>query len=128
MSNKRVMIVDDDKEFLEELTETLSISGYEVESVNEANDAFCVANERKPDIILLDLKMKGMTGFEVANKLKGFAKTMRIPIIAMSGYFTENDDVTLLSFFDIHDYLQKPFSPLNVINRIESVLARGQER
>jgi len=124
MSQKRVMIVDDDKEFLEELKETLSLNGYDVNAVSEAAKAFSEATEKDPDIILLDLKMEGMTGFEIANKLKCFPKTTQIPIIAMSGFFTENEDVTLLGFFDIRHYLQKPFSPQEVVKRIESLLKK----
>jgi CheY-like chemotaxis protein len=126
MSQKRIMVVDDDKEFLEELQETLVLSGYEVKAVNEASEAFGVATKIKPDMILLDLKMKGMTGFEVINQLKNFDKTIDIPIIAMSGFFTAEEDDTLLSFFEIHNYLRKPFNPLDIITKIETVLKENR--
>lgn len=121
-SKKRVLIIDDDNEFLQELNETLKLSGYEVFIENDAMSAVEIAAKSNPDVILLDLKMKGMTGFEVANKLKHVNKTMGIPVIAMSGFFTENKDITLLNFFDITNYLQKPFTPLDVIAQIEEVL------
>jgi DNA-binding response OmpR family regulator len=126
MSQKKIMVVDDDKEFLDELQETLVLSGYEVKAVNEAAEAFPTATKIKPDLILLDLKMKGMTGFEVANKLKNFDNTMGIPIIAMSGFFTAEEDDTLLSFFEIHEYLRKPFNPLDIITKIEAVLKENR--
>jgi len=125
---KKILIVDDDKEFLEELNETLLLSGYDVSAVSEATQAFGVASEIKPDVILLDLKMKGMTGFEVASKLKSFPQTMGIPIIAMSGFFTENEDSTLLSFFNIQNYLNKPFNPLNAIDQIETILKATENK
>jgi len=125
---KKILIVDDDKEFLEELNETLLLSGYDVSAVSESTRAFGVATEIKPDVILLDLKMKGMTGFEVANKLKSFPQTMEIPIIAMSGFFTENEDSTLLSFFNIQNYLIKPFNPLNAIDQIEAILRTAERK
>jgi len=125
---KKILIVDDDKEFLEELNETLLLSGYDVSAVSESTRAFGVATEIKPDVILLDLKMKGMTGFEVANKLKSFPQTMEIPIIAMSGFFTENEDSTLLSFFNIQNYLIKPFNPLNAIDQIETILRTAERK
>lgn len=126
MSMKKIMVVDDDKEFMDELQETLILSGYEVKAVNEASEAFSVASKIKPDLILLDLKMKGMTGFEVVNKLKSFDNTMEIPIIAMSGFFTAEEDDTLLSFFEIHNYLRKPFNPLDIITKIETVLKENR--
>jgi len=122
MSTKRIMVVDDDKEFLEEIQETLALSGYDVKAVNDASEAFSTAIKTNPDLILLDLKMKGMTGFEVANKLRSYDNTMGIPIIAMSGFFTAEEDDTLLSFFEIRNYLRKPFNPLDIITKIESVL------
>ncbi len=127
MSQKKIMVVDDDKEFLDELGETLILSGYNVNTVNEASEALSAATKIKPDLILLDLKMKGMTGFEVANKLKSFDNTMGIPIIAMSGFFTAEEDDTLLSFFEIHNCLRKPFNPLDVIAKIEAVLKEGRK-
>ena len=127
MSQKKILLVDDDKEFLAELQETLVLSGYEVKAVNEASEAFGAAAKIKPDLILLDLKMKGMTGFEVANKLKNFDNTMRIPIIAMSGFFTAEEDDTLLSFFEIHNYLRKPFNPLDIITKIEAVFKENRK-
>ena len=127
MPQKRIMIVDDDKEFLEELRETLELSGYEVKAVNEATEAFPAATKIKPDLIVLDLKMSGMTGFEVVNKLKNYNNTMEIPIIAMSGFFTAEEDDTLLSFFQIFNYLHKPFNPLDIITKIEAVLKENRK-
>jgi len=119
------MIVDDDKEFLEELCETLVLSGYEALIVNDPAEVFSKAARIKPDMIILDLKMKGITGFEVANKLKNNNETMEIPIIAMSGFFNTKEDDTLFNFFDIRYYLHKPFNPLDIIAKIESVFKEG---
>ena len=121
MGMKKVMVVDDDKEFLDELKTTLKQGGYRVKVVQEARKAVSAAVESKPDVILLDLKMQGMTGFEVANELRVLPGTKHIPIIAMSGFFTENRDDPLLGFFNIDHYLQKPIYPLNVIDKIERV-------
>ncbi|MCX7927391.1 MAG: response regulator [Candidatus Omnitrophica bacterium] len=118
---KKILVVDDDKEFLEELQETLTLSGYEVKAISDPRKALAVAMQLKPDIIVLDLKMPGMTGFEVVNKIKSTPVTEHIPIIAMSGFFTAEQDDSLLSFFQIHHYLRKPFNPLDIIARIEEV-------
>jgi CheY-like chemotaxis protein len=122
MPTKRILVVDDDLEFLQELKETLHLSGYEVDAINKSVNAVSFAIDRRPDLILLDLRMDGMTGFEVAKELRGLPQTSRIPIIAMSGYFSESQDCTLFEFFQIRDCLQKPFNPLDVISHIESKL------
>ncbi|MCU0650905.1 MAG: response regulator [Candidatus Omnitrophica bacterium] len=122
MPGRRILVVDDDREFLEELTETLNLSGYEVNSVSESGRAVGLAAKFRPDLILLDLKMAGMTGFEVAEKLRLLPQTAGIPIIAISAFFNESRDCTVLDFFQIKRCLQKPFNPLDVIANIETTL------
>ena len=126
MGAKRILVVDDDVEFLQELKETLRLSGYVVEAVNESVKAVSAAVQSQPDLILLDLKMDGLSGFEVAKGLRKSPKTARIPIIAISGYFSETQDCTLLDFFQIRHFLQKPFNPLDVIANIESTLKNAE--
>ncbi|HOU36414.1 MAG TPA: response regulator [Candidatus Omnitrophota bacterium] len=122
MAQKSILIVDDDPEFLQEMQETLRLSGYKVDSLDRANSVVDHAAKNPPDLILLDLKMSGMTGFEVIKGLRGSPRTAQIPIIAMSGYFSEQKDCTLFDFFQIKQCLQKPFHPLDVISHIESTL------
>lgn len=122
MIAKRILIVDDDPEFLQEMQETLRLSGYEVDSLDRANSVVDRAVKNPPDLILLDLRMAGMTGFEAIKGLRESPRTAQIPIIAMSGYFSEQKDCTLFDFFQIKQCLQKPFHPLDVISHIESTL------
>ncbi len=124
MSKGKVIIVDDDKEFLEELKETLILSGYEVFETAQADLVQHQANSIKPDVILLDLKMNDMNGFEVADELRQFTTTMGIPIIAMTGFFREDEHVPLLNICGIQKCLKKPFNPLDVIVAIEGVLKK----
>ena len=70
MASGKILIVDDDKEFLEELREVLVNTGYEVVAVADGIAASKAARVTRPDVILLDLRMKGMSGFEVADRLK----------------------------------------------------------
>lgn len=122
MSGKKVLIVDDDKEFLEELREVLGNTGYDVTIVVDGIAATKAARIVKPDVILLDLRMKGMSGFEVADRLKGFSDTADIPIIAMTGFYTLKEHAWLMNFSGIKRCLRKPFNPLDVIAEIENVL------
>jgi CheY-like chemotaxis protein len=125
MSEKKVLIVDDDKEFLEELREVLANTGYDVTVAGDGIAASKAARAVKPDVILLDLRMKGMSGFEVADRLKGFPDTVGIPIIAMTGFYTLKEHAWLMNFSGIKRCLRKPFNPLDVIAEIESVLKNG---
>lgn len=119
MAGEKVMIVDDDKEFLEELAGTLYSSGYDVVSVNNATLATNVAYRTKPDIILLDLKMPKKTGFQIADELNRFSELREIPVIAMTGYPVAEEHS---SSSNIKACLKKPFDTLEVINKIEEEL------
>ncbi|MDD4938963.1 MAG: response regulator [Candidatus Omnitrophica bacterium] len=119
---RKVMVIDDDKEFLQELRETLSLSGYELIAVNDASNAVEMVHATKPDVILLDLKMPQKSGFQIADELRHLSEVSNIPIIAMSAYL-KDDYSPLLNICGIKECLRKPFNPLDVIAKIEEVLA-----
>ncbi|MDD5454854.1 MAG: response regulator [Candidatus Ratteibacteria bacterium] len=119
---KKVMIIDDDKEFLEELTETLSLSDYEPVMFDDPALALQRISKEKPDVILLDLKMFPRSGFEIAHELKHIAGTENIPIIAMTGFY-KNGYESLMKMCGIKNCLIKPFKPLDIIAQIEEVLS-----
>lgn len=125
MSRGRVLIVDDDKEFREELRETLDLSGYEVIEVEDARAVQNTASRTSPDVIVLDLKMDDMNGFEVAEELKRFTTTVGIPVIAMTGFFREDEHAPLMNICGITTCIKKPFNPLDVIAAIEAAM-RGR--
>ena len=125
MESKKVLIVDDDKELLEELCETLNLCGYEVTTVSQSVDAVKLARETKPDVILLDLKMNKVNGFHIAKELKGAKATSGIPIIAMSGHFPIENQSVLLDMSSIDKAIKKPFGISELITELESVLYKG---
>jgi len=124
------MIVEDDKESLEELQEILVSVGYDVKAIDDPASALEAANTTKPDCILLDLKMPKKSGFQVADELKHFSKVGRIPIIAMTAFFTETEHSLLLKMCGIRKCLRKPLDPIEVIEQIEIALSEkpGKEK
>lgn len=116
--NKKIMIVDDNKEFLEELKETLVLSGYDVIELSESSKVLSVARQVHPDLILLDLKMPEKSGLRVAYELKHFSEVSKIPIIAMTGFLNEVH-FPFMDVCGIEKCLKKPFHPLDAINQIE---------
>ena len=122
MSANMIMIVDDDEDFLKEIQETLSLSGYDTIAVDNSKAALDVAAKVKPDVILLDIKMKGMYGFQVAERLKKAPETACIPIIAMTGCFRGQEDTRFMGTWGMEMCLEKPFNPLDLISGIEKVL------
>jgi DNA-binding response OmpR family regulator len=120
---KKILIIDDDKEFLEELAELLKLNDYEVVAVNDAPLAVDAARKSKPDLVLLDLKMPQESGFQVACKIKFFSQLQDVPIIAMTAYFQDNY-ADLLRTYGIKHCLTKPFDTVELVSRIEDSLAR----
>ncbi|MDD5583673.1 MAG: response regulator [Candidatus Omnitrophica bacterium] len=121
--NRKIMIVDDDVGFLEELSEALRLSGYEILAINDPVIAQERALSEKPDVILLDLKMPGKSGFLLADELRKSQVLAKVPLIAMSAHF-KNDDSSLLDIYGFKSFLKKPFDPLEIIKKIEEVLQK----
>jgi DNA-binding response OmpR family regulator len=120
----KVLIVDDNEEFLEELKEMLSFHGFNIETVSDCERALSVAYEMKPDVVLLDLKMAPKSGFQVADELKHSLKFGSVPVVAMTGFFTEKEHVLMMKLCGINAFILKPFSPQALISKLESALGR----
>jgi len=117
---KTVLLIDDDTEFLYELCEMLKNCGYTVKASPTGCDVCQLALKTRPNIILLDLKMPAKSGFEIARELKENDKLNSIPILAITGAYLGNVDKRLIELCGMAGYLLKPFTPLDIISRIES--------
>ena len=124
----KIMIVDDDKIFLEELKAMLTSRGYQVKKFSDGDASLQMVTKIKPDVILLDLKMKRKSGFQVAEELKQLPEAANIPIIAMTGFYTEGQNPMLMKIFGMTTCLIKPFTPEQLINQIESVLVQSNKK
>ena len=120
---KRILIVDDERDLCEILSFNLRLAGYDTDIANSAEEALeKIANEKPYDLLLLDVMMDGMSGFELANQLQH-----QVPIIFLTAKDTEND---VLEGFSLgaDDYIAKPFSIREVQARIKAVLNRTATR
>ncbi len=124
MGSEKIMIVDDNKVFSQELQETLYLCGYDTKVVSDSANALKLARKVRPDAILLDLRLSGINGFQVAQELKDAKETAAIPIIAMSGYFPIENRSLLLDMRNMDGRIKKPFGISELITEIESVLHR----
>lgn len=127
MANERVLIVDDEEDVLELMRYHLNKNGYKVETAASGEEALAVAREKLPDIIVLDLMLPGIDGFEVCRHLKSDLKTERIPIIMLTAKGEEADIVSGLEL-GADDYVTKPFSPKVLMARIRRILHRMVSR
>ncbi|NEO74178.1 response regulator [Moorena sp. SIO3H5] len=116
-----ILVVDDIAENLHLLSNTLTEQGYDVRGVINGSMALRVAHSVLPDLILLDIKMPDMSGYEVCQKLKASESTRHIPVIFLSAL---NEVIDKVKAFEVGgvDYISKPFQVQEVLARVENQL------
>lgn len=121
---KKILVVDDEKDIVDILKYNLERENdFEVLTASNGKEALEAA-ESIPDLILLDIMMPELNGFEVCKQLKYNPKTSRIPIIFLTAKENEIDEI--LGFeIGADDYINKPISPRKVLARIKSVIRRS---
>jgi two-component system phosphate regulon response regulator PhoB len=124
ISQPRVLVVDDEAAIRDMIQFALQRAQMEVETAADAQEAFLRISESRPDIILMDWMMPGVSGVELTRRLRKDAYTEDIPIIMLTAKVTEDDKVTGLEA-GTDDYVVKPFSPRELLARIRAVLRRA---
>ena len=115
---KTIAIIEDDQAIGDLLEEVLQKEGYAVRRAYSGTEAVYLLSQQRPDLALLDLMLPGLSGEEVLPHLEG------IPVIVVSAKVGVDDKVKLL-LGGAADYLTKPFEPLELVARVESVLRRA---
>lgn len=123
MKEARILVVDDDQLILKFVTLNLEARNWKVFQASDGDQALQVFNDNKIDLILLDIMMPKISGFDVCRKIR---RTSSVPIIMLSGLDSPQDKATC---FDAgaDDYLTKPFSLRVLFARMEAVLRRTQK-
>lgn len=124
MNSCNILVVEDEDAIRAMLFMVLSQAGFEVNCAIDANDAQKHLNENKPDLILLDWMLPGISGVEWARRLKNELTSREIPIILLTARGEEEDKVRGLEI-GADDYMTKPFSPKELVARIRAVLRRS---
>lgn len=125
-NNYKILVVDDEQDLCEILKFNLETEGYVVETANSAEEAL-EKDVADFNLLLLDVMMGGMSGFQMAKQLKANPMTAQIPIIFLTARDTENDTVTGFNL-GADDYISKPFSIREVMVRVRAVLRRTASR
>ncbi len=117
-----VLLIEDDKFLRELIVQKLEKEGFEVESAIEAKEAFKLMDEKKPDVVLLDLVLPGMDGFSITRKIKENSQTSDIAVIILSNLAQKEDFERAMSE-GASDYLIKAnFTLGEVVEKIRNVL------
>jgi DNA-binding response OmpR family regulator len=122
----RVLLVEDEGDVAELIRYNLAKEGYDVVLTANGNEALRLAREHRPDVLLLDIMVPQLNGWEVCRRLKKDPELASIPVIMVSGRVEEGDKV--LGFeVGADDYVTKPSSPRELIARVRAVLRRGRQ-
>lgn len=117
----RLLVVDDEPNILELLSASLRFAGFDVATATNGNDALRVAATYQPDLVVLDVMMPGLDGFEMVRRLR--KEEQRVPVLFLTAKDATEDKVAGLTLGG-DDYITKPFSLEEVIARIRAVLRR----
>lgn len=118
---KKILVVDDQPDNVFILKERLQRENFEVVTAYDGEEGIKKTFEEMPDLILLDVMMPGMSGFEVCRKLTRSEETENIPIIMLTA-LTESSDIEEGFNAGAYDYVKKPFNKMELIARINSAL------
>ncbi len=128
MRTKTIAIIEDDNDILELIALHIQKAGFKPKKFTNAEAFFRYLNTDKPDLLILDLMLPDIDGFEICKTLRNDPKTSKIPIIILTAKIEETDKIIGLEL-GADDYVTKPFSPRELIARIKAVLRRiyGEE-
>ena len=120
---KRVVYIEDEQEMIDLVRLILSRKGYEVLGANGGRKGLQLVIDQLPDLVLLDLMMPDMDGWDVYQQMKANDKTRQIPVIVITAKAQSIDKVLGLHIAKVDDYISKPFSPQDLLDSVEKVLA-----
>jgi two-component system phosphate regulon response regulator PhoB len=120
----KILIVEDEPDILEVLGYNLRQAGFEVHTAAEGEEGLRLAEEKTPDLIVLDLMLPGMDGLELCRLLKQRDPLRRVPVLMLTAKAEEVDRIVGLEL-GADDYVTKPFSPRELVLRIKAILRRA---
>ena len=121
---KKILVVDDKPELRTLLKSYLTQEGFDVVTANDGQEALYVARHEKPNLIILDLMMPEMGGYEF---MRSYSREADTPVVILTAKIDENDKVLGLEL-GADDYITKPFSPRELTARVRAVLRRAEKQ
>lgn len=123
---KRILLIEDEEDIAALIKLQAELSGYKLHVEVDGINGYRAIEREKPDLVVLDLMLPGMNGYDICRKIKANSELRNIPVIILSAK-NEELDVLLGLELGADDYVAKPFSPKILISRIKAVLRRGKE-
>ena len=121
----KILVVDDEPDILRVVVRIMEARDHTVKTAHDGFEALERVREEPPDVIILDLNLPGMNGFEVCKRLRGDPATREIPIVMMTAAYVSIDDARRGHTIGADEYVVKPFLREVLIHNVERLLERG---
>jgi two-component system, OmpR family, response regulator VicR len=121
---KLILCIEDEQEMIDLIRLILNRRGFEVKGANGGKEGLEIIRKEHPDLVLLDLMMPEMDGWEVYQQMKADEATKNIPVIVVTAKAQSIDKVLGLHIAKVDDYIAKPFSPQELLTSVDNVLGR----
>jgi two-component system response regulator VicR len=125
---RKVVYIEDEEDMIDLVSLILGRKGFEVVGAIGGREGLHVVRQQSPDLVLLDLMMPDMDGWEVYQQMKADDATRNIPVIVITAKAQSIDKVLGLHIAKVDDYISKPFSPKELVDSIEKVISQRQTR
>jgi len=124
--SKLIYIIDDEKEICELLRIVLESRNYEVQVGYDGGDALMMIEKKKPDLLIIDLRMPKINGYEVIARLKEIPETAQIPIMVLTSLTkgSRKSDDEWKKSMAVQDFITKPFEPLGILKRVQDIIGQ----
>lgn len=122
----KIVIAEDDPDIRELIAFTLRFAGYEVITGSNGEEGYQLTKSERPDLVMLDVRMPKLTGYEACKRIKSEPELAATPVIFLSAKGQENEIEQGLAA-GAEEYLLKPFAPDQLVDRVKAVLAKYQK-
>jgi len=123
---KSILCIEDEPEMIDLIRLILGRKGFEVLGASGGSEGLELIRKKMPDLVLLDLMMPDMDGWEVYQQMKANEKTRDIPVIVVTAKAQSIDKVLGIHIAKVDDYIAKPFSPQELLTSVEKVLTKQE--
>lgn len=121
----RVLVVDDEPNIVLSIEFLMEQAGFEVVTADDGEQALAKVNDSRPDVLLLDISLPGISGFDVLERLRGEEATKHLPIIMLTAHGRDVEREKGLAL-GADDYITKPFSTQALVEKVQALLSEEQ--
>jgi two-component system response regulator VicR len=125
-NRNQIVYIEDDLEMITLVSVILNPKGFNVKGAHGGREGLEIIKKENPDLVLLDLMMPDMDGWEVYHQIKADETTSQIPVIIITAKSQPIDQILGLSIAKVDDYISKPFHPAQLVESIQKVLTKNR--